>query len=177
MRFLALAGALAAIATPVVAQDQLPISLAPEEAITLRLDENGATLAREGAGRAQWTPHDLAVARYMSGLTPPKEPSQSVPLPDDASVPPADPVQPGRLRLRFLSIAGQHMMLIIDNGYDRAVAYRARMTRDGDETATDVCLIMPMRHSYEHWPHRIERIALSDFRFVPWNEGDPNPCA
>ncbi len=177
MRVFPLAAALAAVAAPALAQDRRPIALAPDEAITIRLDENGATLAREEAGRAEWRSHDVAVARHMSGLTPPKAPVQASAMPDDPSVPPEDPVQPGRLRLRFLSIAGQHMMLVLENGYDRGIVYRARMTRDGNQTATDVCLVMPMRYSYEHWPHTIERIELSDIRFVPWREGDPNPCA
>jgi hypothetical protein len=177
MRHLLFAAAIMAVATPAFAQDRLPITLAPEQAITLRLDESGATLARENPGRAEWTPFDLAVARYMAGLPPPKEPAPSIPLPSGGSMPPAPDVPPNRLRLRFLSTAGQHSLLILENGYDRGIVYRARMTRHGETSATDVCLVMPGRHGFEHWPDAIERIEISDIRFVPWRQGDPVPCA
>ena len=177
MRHLLFAAAIMAVATPAFAQDRLPITLAPEQAITLRLDESGATLARENPGRAEWTPFDLAVARHLSGITPPKEPAAATALPNDGSMPAAPAVQPGRLRIRFLSIAGQHSILILENGYDRGILFRARMTRDGDTRPTDVCLLVPMQHGFEHWPHPIDRIEISDIRFVPWRRGDPVPCA
>ena len=153
------------------------MTLAPEEAITLRLDENGATLARDDPGRAEWTPFDIAVARRLSGIAPPKGPQPAIPLPDDGSLPAAPEIQPNGLRLRFLSIAGQHSLLILENGYDRAIVFRARMTRGGETRSTDVCLVRPMRYGFEHWPHPIERIEISDIRFVPWRQGEPVPCA
>ena len=45
MRLFLLVAAIMAAGAPAMAQDRLPVTLAPEEAITLRLDENGATLA------------------------------------------------------------------------------------------------------------------------------------
>jgi hypothetical protein len=177
MRGFLLAAIVAAVAAPALAQDRLPVTLAPEEAITLRLDASGATLGRENAGRAEWTPFDIAVARHLSGLTPPKEPAPAMALPGDATLPPAPEVRPDRLRLRFMSIAGRHSILILENGYDRAIVFRARMTRDGATRPTDVCLVMPMRFGFEHWPHPLERIEISDIHLVPWQRGDPVPCA
>ena len=49
------------------------------------------------------------------------------------------------------------------------------MTRDGKTTLTDVCLVIPRRHGFEHWPHPIERLEIYDVRFVAWQEGDPSP--
>lgn len=177
MKFFALAVALAAIATPVPAQDRLPITLVPEDMVTLWLDESGATLTRLEASHAPWRPFDLAVARHLSGLPPPKEPAPAVPLASGGAIPPAPPVLAHRLGLRFMSIAGQHSILIVENGFDRAVTFRARMTRGANTVATDVCLVVPMRYGFEHWPHPIDRIEISDIRFVPWHEGDPVPCA
>ena len=88
----------------------------------------------------------------------------------------AAPVAPNRITLRFHSIAGQHSMLILENGYDRAIVYRARMTLGDRTTPTDVCLVMPGRRGYEHWPHSIDRLDLSDFSVTEWREGDPVTC-
>jgi hypothetical protein len=177
MRLALFVAATIAAGAPAPAQDREPVTLAPEQAITLRLDESGATLARENPGRAEWTPFDLAVARYLSGMAPPKGPAPAMVLPGDAAMPPAPAVQPGRLRLRFMSIAGQHSVLILENGYDRAIVFRARMTRGGETRPTDVCLVAPMRFGFEHWPDPLDRIEISDVHLVPWREGDPVPCA
>jgi hypothetical protein len=177
MRLFPFFAAMASLGATALAQDRLPVTLAPEEAITLRLDESGETLAREDPGRAEWTPFDLAVARFLSGITPPKAPVPAMELPRDGSFPPAPAAHPGRLRLRLMSIAGQHSMLILENGYDRAIVFRARMTRGGETRSTDVCLVRPMRFGFEHWPQPLDRIEISDIRFVPWRAGDPVPCA
>jgi hypothetical protein len=34
-----------------------------------------------------------------------------------------------------------------------------------------------MRFGFEHWPHPVDRIEISDVHFVPWQPGDPVPCA
>jgi hypothetical protein len=177
MRHFLLAAAMLAAAVPATAQDRLPVTLAPEEAIILRLDESGATFARENPGRAEWTPFDLAVARHLAGVVPPKGPAPAMDLPADGSLPPAPAVQPDRLRLRFMSIAGQHSILILENGYGRGIVYRARITRGADTRPTDVCLVVPMRFGFEHWPYPLERIEISDVHLVPWRTGDPVPCA
>ena len=78
--------------------------------------------------------------------------------------------------MKVLSIAGRHTVLVVENGLPRAIAYRARMTVDGRTHSTDVCVVMPGLPSYEHWPHPIERIELSDFRFVPWQPGQRPTC-
>src|SRR4051794_40691286 len=169
--------AIIAIGTPALAQNREPVTLAPEQAITLRLDESGATVAREDAGRASWGPFELAVARQFSGLPPPKGAAPAIGIPSDGSLPPAPPVQRDRLRLRFMSIAGQHSILILENGYERATVFRARIIRGSEARPTDVCLVMPMRFGFEHWPYPLDRIEISDIHLVPWRSGDPVPCA
>jgi hypothetical protein len=177
MRHFLLAAAIVAVGAPAIAQDRLPVTLAPEQAITLRLDENGATIARENPGRALWSSFDIAVARHLAGIAPPKGPAPAMDLPADGSLPPPPAVQPNRLRLRFMSIAGQHSILILENGYDRGIIFRARMTRGSETRPTDVCLVVPMRYGFEHWPHPLDRIEISDIHLVPWRTGDPVPCA
>lgn len=176
MRLFPIVAATMAIAVPALGQDRQPVALAPEQAITLSLDENGATLARENPGAAEWTPYDLAVARLMVGAVPPKAPVQATPVPGEA-VPPMPAVQQNRLRLRFMSIAGRHSVLILENGYDRAIVFRARITRAGETRPTDVCMVRPALFGFEHWPDPLDRIEISDIHFVPWRQGDPVPCA
>lgn len=177
MRRIPIGLVLLAVASAAFAQDRSPIVLQPGEAITLRLDGDGATLARENSGPADWTPFDLTVARHLSGLTPPNGPAPAMALPNDGSLPPEPAVGRDRLRLRFLSIADQHSLLILENGYDRGLVFQARITRDGTARPTDVCLVLPMHHGFEHWPYRTERIEISNVHFVPWRPGDPVPCA
>jgi hypothetical protein len=88
--------------------------------------------------------------------------------------PPA--IVPGQVRLRFLLIAGREAELLLENGFDRALVYRARITLAGESRPTDVCVVLPNNRSSEHWPDAIERIDLSDFELVPWPEGRAPTC-
>lgn len=168
---------LAAWTVPAAAQEIAPVTLRPGEAVTIRFDEGGRVGEPE-RGQAEWTPFTVYAARRLAGETPPDAPQRfASPMGHDSDAPPAERPTPGQIRLRFLSIAGQHALLVVENGLDRALVYRARMTQDGNSRPTDVCLVMPGLPGFEHWPHPIDRIELSDFRFVPWVPGQPIPCA
>ena len=69
-----------------------------------------------------------------------------------------------------------HSMLVVENGQRRALRYRARMTVGGRTHSTDVCVVLPHLPSYEYWPDPVERLELSDFRFIPWTEGRAPTC-
>ena len=165
-------------ATPASAQQPAAIELAPEQAVALRVNRSaGAEATVAGRSRAAWTRYDLAVARHLVGQTPPDEPvPYADPLPSGAAMPEAPPVEPGVVHLRFLSIAGRHALLVVENGYDQALVYRARLTEQGETRHTDVCVVVPRLRSYEHWPHTIDRLLLSDFRLVPWDDGQQVTC-
>ena len=164
------------IATPVTAQEGRPtVSLQPGDAATVRLGPGGDEGAVE-RNAARWTPHDLAVARHLVGQPIPDAPVETAaPIPGE-NMPPPTPIAPNQIRLSFHAIADRHTLLVIENGYDRAIVYRARMRREGREQATDVCLVMPGRRGYEHWPHMMERLDLSGFSVAEWQEGSPVPC-
>jgi hypothetical protein len=81
------------------------------------------------------------------------------------------------IRVKFQSIAGRHSLLVIENGYDRAIVYRAWMTWARQTRPTDVCLVTPNQHGFEHGPFPIDRLEISEVRFVDWRQGDPQPCA
>ena len=170
-----IAGALAFAAAPASAQQEgLPIE--PGQAVALSLQESGEVEMRITAiARAEWTPEDVAAGRHLAGLPIPDAPvPYGEPLPNSGGT--ARPVEPGTIRLRFHAVSGRAALLAIDNGYDRALVYRARMTQDGKTRATDVCIVMPRNRGYEYWPHAIERLDLSDFRLVLWRDGQTITC-
>ena len=160
-------------AAPALAQDAI-IELTPGQAASLSVGGKGETRVIS-RGRGEWTRHDLAAAEHLVGQPIPDAPvAYGSSLPD--GLPQAPPVERGVVKLRFMSVAGQHMLLIVENGYGQALAYRAQMTRAGQTRPTDVCIVLPANRSYEHWPHTIDRIALSDFALVAWNEGQAPTC-
>jgi hypothetical protein len=67
-------------------------------------------------------------------------------------------------------------LLLIENGYDRGLRYRATIYRRGRSEPTDVCVVIPERRGYEHWPYPIDRIELSGLTLFPLREGDPLTC-
>ena len=173
MRFWSLLVGLAAlhVAAQAQAQEIAPITLAPGEAATISLEEP----TRPTRIAATWTRFDLVAARQLAGMTPPDEPmAEGIPINSDVR---PDPIPPGEVRIRFHSIADRHALLVVENGHGLALSYRARMTRDGRTRHTDVCVVLPNLPSYEHWPHPIERIELTDFRFIRWQEGRAPTCA
>ncbi|HEV2866422.1 MAG TPA: hypothetical protein VGX37_07890 [Allosphingosinicella sp.] len=170
--FLALA---ALAAAPVAAAED--IRLSPGEAVTLRTvaGEPLAAAATERS-RAEWGAHDLRSARELVDLN---QNGGGIGTGDDSvalSGGDAPPIPAQTIRFKFFHIAGQHSLLVVDNGLDEALAYRARITVAGRTEPTDVCLVLPNRRGYEHWPYAIERISLSELRPLPWQEGDRVTC-
>ncbi|HVQ07178.1 MAG TPA: hypothetical protein VMS43_01960 [Allosphingosinicella sp.] len=176
MKFVHMLLGLLAVPAAAAAQEIPDITLAPGEAVTVRFDDGGR-IGEPQRGRAEWNRFDLVAARQLAGMTPPDAPMREampVASPADGSRP--DPIPPNEVRVRFLSIAGQHVLLVVENGQGRALAYRARMTVDGQARHTDVCIVLPRLPSYEHWAHPIERLELSDFRFIAWAPGRMPTC-
>ena len=151
------------------------MTLSPGDAVTIRFDDGGRTGEPE-RGRAAWSRFDLVVARQLAGMTPPDAPmTEGIPIQGSEGNRP-DPIPADEVRLRLFSIADRHALLVVENGQGRALAYRARMTANGRTQPTDVCIVLPHLPSYEHWPHPVERIELSDFRFIPWPPGQMPTC-
>ncbi len=102
--------------------------------------------------------------------------------PNAAAVPkgPPAPTPPAnRLMFRLLVLPGEKpsTLLIVRNGFDRALVYRAEMRVKGKQSPTDVCLVMPGKTGIEHWPYAIDQLVLDDLKLVPWKPGDPVRCA
>ena len=161
--------------SPAAAQDLPAISLTSGEAVTIHFDDGGrpSPARRSVAG---WTPFDLYVARHLAGMTPPDAPvPEGMPI-DAAEGLEPQPIPRDEVRLRMLSIAGQHTLLVVENGRERALAFRAHMVVDGERRHTDVCVVLPHLPSFEHWSFPIERLELSDFRFILWAPGRNPTC-
>lgn len=162
---MAIAAALGAVA-PAHAQ----IALEPGQAMTLTI-ATGGDIQVTGVRRGTVEPYDDAFlsqvdAQYKSG----KEYSIQ-------HMPDAPAITADQLDLRFVTIDGKATMLALANGYDDAIVYRAKITARGETKPTDVCLVMPAKRGYEHWPYVIDKIELSSFTHVAWKVGDPIPCA
>ena len=163
------------LATPAVAQEIPALSLAPGEAITLRFDDGGR-IGPPQRSAATWQRFDVVAAQQLAGMTPPDAPqteASGISAPADMQ---PDPIPPDEVRLRMLSIDGRHTLLVVENGQGRALAYRAHMTVRGRRQHTDVCVVLPHLPSYEHWVFPIERLELSDFRFIAWAPGRAPTC-
>ncbi|MGQ0590723.1 MAG: hypothetical protein ACT4N8_14555 [Sphingosinicella sp.] len=175
-RWHAILAVIGLVAVPASAQTIPPISLVPGEAVTVRIDDGGRAGAPE-RGRAEWSRFDAYAARQLAGLPTPDAPvPEGMPIDAPENLRP-DPIPEGEVRVRLLTIADRHALLVVENGQGRAMAYRARMTVNGQTRHTDVCVVLPGLPSYEHWPHLIERLELSDFRFIPWPPGRRPTCA
>ncbi len=178
MRFVLAAAALwtlaACASAPETASHRVTIGLG--ESVLARID-GGAVQVIERASAGALTPLEQRTAAQLgsgdydwaSGPTA----APMVSHPDD---PPPAPVQSGVVRIRFMSVPGNETLLAIENGYDRAFAYRALITVRGRTEATDVCIVRPGLRGIEHWPYMIDRIEIYDVTLPPWRDGDPVTC-
>lgn len=165
------------LASAAAAQPPAGLTLAPGEAVVVQVDAGGAIARVVSRGAAHWTALDVAAARQLVATPIPDGPvPYGTPVPAAPGIPAAPAIEANVIRFKFLSIAGAHSLLVVENGYGRGFVYRARMTRGDRTSATDVCLVVPGRSGFEHWAFVIDRIEVSDFRFVPWREGDSVPC-
>ncbi|MES2443580.1 MAG: hypothetical protein V4574_12185 [Pseudomonadota bacterium] len=167
MRTRWIAGLCAMIALAAPAQAQ--VALEPGQGVTVHIGNDD--VAKTGAiGPAALAAHDQVFLRQLPGAY---ASGQELVF---SSVQDAPPMAPDALTLRFIVIDGKSTMLALENGYDDAIRYRARITVRGKSQPTDVCLVIPGKRGYEHWPYAIERIELGEFTHFAWKDGDPLPC-
>lgn len=67
------------------------------------------------------------------------------------------------IRFSFSGMGGM-LMLHVENGYSQAFNYRARMTLGSRSARTSTCTVLPRIAAFESWPHRIDRLELSQPR-------------
>lgn len=175
MRAWVLAAVGAALLLPAGAWAQA-VRIAPGEEAAFSFDGRTAGEVRRAA--AAPTPFEAAVGHEYSGMTPPEAPvPEAAPLPNENRLPPLPIPDPGKLRFRFVLVPGtSHSLLIVLNGYPKALLYRARIWAHGGNGPTDVCLVMPGKPGVEHWPYAISAIEVSAFELVDWKPEDGVPC-
>jgi hypothetical protein len=158
-------------ASPALAGFPIP----PGFELTMTIDAKGEPFVI-GIGRATLTPQDRAALATLATIDCKTPQCAPLAMKDDGALPKPAPLKPNTVVIAFVVENGQSG-LIIRNGYDMGFVYRARITRDGREGPTDVCLVMPKKRGYEHWPYPISQIELSDLSLRPWKPKDGLPCA
>jgi hypothetical protein len=162
-------------AAPACAQSQ-ELALGAGETVIVRLNEGAITEASRAPAQLSELDRRYA-AEADRGEHNDAGGANAKPISSESDYPKAVPAAPGTLRFTFAPTDGGGMLLSIANGYGSALVYRATMWVEGKAQPTDVCLVLPKRSGIEHWPHRIDRIVLSDLHFMLWMEGDPVSCS
>jgi len=163
-----LAAAVMMAAAPASAQ----VTLEANQATSIKLTANGGAIV--AAPRpAELGEHDRSFVEEMRDSV-----ANSDNIVMGSAAPGIDPppVALGQIEIIFVVLDGKETVLVMVNGYDQAVTYRARIWAEGRDAPTDVCLLLPGKRGYEQWPFAIDRIELSAFRTEPWKDGDPIPC-
>jgi hypothetical protein len=172
--FIAMAFVAAWVSTGVAARD---LNLRPGEQVVVEIDADGAMTVAAGdvtrISREEQAGIVDAVARNPGAQGP-----------NSVGVNGAEfgvkPVESDKLRISFIDLASIGMpddrLLVIENGYGRALRYRAVISRGTRSQPTDVCTVLPTLRGYEHWPYPIDAIELSDLALVPYQEGTAPVC-
>lgn len=172
MRTWIMAAAALAVAAPASAQ----VTLAPGQGVTLTFGGSGEAMASD-VHPAALGPHDMDALEQMRIAYKAAKPKPGVLPPVVMNYTDAAPaITPGRIEIVFVVIGEKDSVLAIVNGYARGMTYRATITTRGRAQPTDVCLVLPGRRGYEHWPYAIEKIELTEFTLVDWAPGDSLPC-
>jgi hypothetical protein len=168
--------------TLVPTQPAAKIEIARGETVTLHVAGEGAATIGDRAAAGPLTDTDAEFMRQVRTVAIDPALKSQPAFPGRTATPPP-PVNPGILRISFRYVqpplakgANGDMLLGIENGYDGALRYKAVISRGDRSTQTDVCIVMPLKRGYEQWPYPLDRIELSDFRIIPWHEGDSITC-
>ena len=171
---LAAAALLALPAAPSSAADK--VSLRPGEMAIVVIDDGGRVSVERGGAARPMSDEDRAMVRDLLLNHPEAFGPQAALIRADLARP-APPVARGEIRFSFIALGERNdTLLIVENGYDRGLRYRAVMSRGSRSEPTDVCVVVPGRRGYEHWPYPIDRIDLGTMTLVPYREGDVPTC-
>jgi hypothetical protein len=162
-----------------LAKGENGVTLALGETVTVRV-ERGSGVSVLDRGRAgPLSDFDQAALRMALGADPGTASGSNALeiMSGDPRMPDPPAIAHGVVRITFVPVTGgRHSLLIVENGYDRGLAYRARIEVRGRRQPTDVCLVIPERRGHEHWPYPIDRIELSAFQLQPWDESAGPRC-
>lgn len=156
------------VAAPAAAQT---VTLAPDEGASVTNPGSAPVATRM---KASLTPFEAAVVKqFEANLFPDAMGANSATVSGDG-LPEPEPIAPDRFVAKFMAIGGgKATLLVLENGYDQAIAYRARITVKGKTTPTDVCIVLPGKRGFENWPYAIEKIELSAIALEKYDGGRP----
>jgi hypothetical protein len=168
----------------------MPALAAAQPPRTVTIGRGDSVIVHVGTDGGFWAAEPTAAPAMNAFEAAALAQMQSTPL-TDSQVQPAIPVDHGptppsvqsgqvRIMLRAVAPSSAHpkggMLLSLENGYDGALRYRA-VLRNGDRSQpTDVCIVIPHKFGFEHWPYPFDRVELSDLRIIPWHAGDAVTC-
>lgn len=165
------------IAMPIAAQAQT-VTIKRGETVTLTIADDGSIRVVDKAEAAPNNFEIVGSAEVQRGdydqAVGPK--AQAVGPTGSGALAPTPPTD--RLVLRFVRTPEKDQsMLSIQNGYGRALTYRAVMHVGKGQQATDVCTVIPGKIGIESWPFAIDALDLSDIKLVAWKPEDGVVCA
>ncbi|THD36138.1 MAG: hypothetical protein E7773_09425 [Sphingomonas sp.] len=171
---------MAALMLPMNAMAQT-VTVNRGEAVTFTIDEDGKAAPRvvDRKPATDMTEFEKATsAKFVSGAFDNATGNNPQPMTDAQMGMVSPKAAPNTVDLHFVRTAGKDAsLLVVINGYDRGMIYRATMRRGDKAEPTDVCLVMPGKIGNEYWPYPLDSIELSDIRLVPWKPADGVPCA
>ncbi|HEX6860635.1 MAG TPA: hypothetical protein VF138_10610 [Caulobacteraceae bacterium] len=150
--------------------------LFPGEMVTISLPEAEGTAVP--VVKEKWASGRLPVVSaddLLSQMTP-EALEMAMPMTMDPEIPKVREAPKNAIRFSFLQYEGRtDTVLVVENGYTGRLDYHAMMVVPGGGLEpTTVCEVSSARPTYEHWPHPMVQIVLSDMRLVA-DQGD-GPC-
>jgi len=163
--------------------DGINLGLGPSTRFVLQIDDAGhLTFIPDGAPQLSDVDENVAKQIAQAYADPGKLAKASganATMYDGGNAKP-QPIASGVIRVSFFQLTGSDgksaTLLVFENGYDRALHYKARLTRGGKTSPTDVCTVLPHLRGYEQWPYPVERIDLGDFALIPYQPGTTPVC-
>ena len=173
--------ALALMPAVAAAQPTKAVTLHPGDSIVVRVAADGTLKAEAPTAAPPMSDFEAAALGQMIS-TPAADSQIQPPIPLNGGGAERLAIKPGQVRIRLRAVAASPsqpkggMMLSLENCYDGALRYRAALHSGDRSRPTDVCVVMPHKFGFEHWPYPFDRIEVSDLQIIPWHAGDSVTC-
>jgi hypothetical protein len=143
-----------------------------EVRLVVKLERDGITAIESGDTAATATDRQVAEA-IARKVGPTNKPVSTEYEQHDGSL------VNSQITLRFVTVSvegGSHSMLVVENGYERGLVYRASLQIDGRRQSKAVCPVQPRTRGYAAWPYPVDHIELTNLRLVAWKERGNAKC-
>jgi hypothetical protein len=159
------------------------LSLAPGTRFVLQIDDAGRmTVAPDGV--PQLSNLDQNVAKQIAdAYGDPDKLAKSIGANATmfgGGIAKVQPIPHDVIRVSLFELTGRDgksaTLLVFENGYDRALRYKASLSRGDKSAPTDVCTVLPHLRGYEQWPYPVDRIDLTGFTLIPYQAGSGPVC-